>query len=76
MFYGLTLEMENSLTYIRYGILKFHIKLLPYIWLRDNCDVINTKNVLFLETNKGNQFMQFSIGTNTAKLLFIHLVLT
>ena len=48
----------------------------PVFWLCNNCDVINARNSLFLETNKINQFMQFSIKINTAKLLFIHLVLT
>ena len=47
----------------------------PILWLRNNCDVINTRNILFLETDKINQFMQFSIDIYTAKLLFIQLVL-
>ena len=48
----------------------------PIFRLCNNCHVMNTRKVLFWETTKINQFMQFSIDTNTAKLLFIHLVLT
>ena len=32
-------------------------------WLHNICDVINTKTFVFLETNKINQFMQFSIDS-------------
>ena len=55
-------------------ISNFHL----IFWLHNTFDVIiiSTKNVLFLETNKNNQFMQFTIDLNIFKLLFIHLVLT
>ena len=52
------------------------IKLLPHIWLCNNCDAMNTRNGLFLETTEINQLMQFSIDVNKVKLLFIHLILT
>ena len=53
-----------------------HIKFLPHIWLCDNCDAMNTRKVLFLETTEINQLMQFCIDVNKVKLLFIHLILT
>ena len=71
VFYTMVTKIVTSLLLRNYDVITCILanisNFYPIFGLRNNCDVINAKYVIFLETNYIHQFMQFSIDITQPK---------